>query len=429
MTARKTIWLALASVGVLFAVCCGAIGWWLGRSLAPEQLPILFAMFGATAFLLVLSLAALGVALELRLLRPLQAVAESTHIIQHAHPGHDLELPVHHWLGELPVTLLDLGTELHKARREISLALARGAEQADVEKSRLETVLLELTEGVIVCDPQGHILLYNPAALKVLANEETVGLGRSLYDFCARAPVEHALEHLSGGDEDATRDRDATFIGSTVASGRLIRCRLRMVELDTHVQFGFVLAFDDVTRQIEVLGQRDKLLRRVLLELREPMASVRAAASNLSNPEIDAESRTRFEHVVAEEAAALSARLEQFSEDSRSFVGRDWLMGDIYSGDLVRLVARRLPKDSGVRITMTGLPVWLTADSHALVLAICLLLERLHEHTGASEFDIESSLGDNRGYLDLVWPGSPVRRARDSAPSSASWPESPLRAT
>ncbi|MDH3716231.1 MAG: exonuclease domain-containing protein, partial [Gammaproteobacteria bacterium] len=337
----------------------------------------------------------------------------SMRIIQHAHAGHDLELPAHHWLGELPAALLDLGTELHKARREISQALARGAAQAEVEKSRLETVVLELTEGVIVCDRLGRILLYNPAALKVLANEETVGLGRSLYDFCARAPVEHALEHLRGSDTQAVNsERDATFISSTVTSGTLLRCRLRLVSLDAHSESGFVLAFDDVTRQIDALRQRDRLLRRILDDLRKPLASVRAAAANLSsNPELDDRSRARLGNVVAEESAALNARLEHLSENSRSFVGRDWLMGEVYSSDLVRLVSNRLPADSGVQITMTGLPSWITVDSHALVLAICQLLQRLREHTGVGEFDIELSPGGDHAYLDLVWRGSPLLQA------------------
>jgi DNA polymerase-3 subunit epsilon len=425
VTARKLIWLALATLAVLITVCCAAIGWWLGRNLAAEQLPVLIALLGGAALLLVLTLAALGVALEIRLLRPLQAISESMRIIQHAHPGHDLELPAHHWLGELPAALLDLGIELHKVRREISQALARGAAQAEVEKSRLESVLLELTEGVIVCDPLGHILLYNPAALKVLANEGTVGLGRSLYDFCARAPVEHALDHLRGSDQEVVNgERDATFVSSTMTSGTLLRCRLRLVSLDAHSESGFVLAFDDVTRQIEALRQRDTLLRRILDELRKPLASVRAAAADLSsNPQMDAGGRARLEKVVAEESAALHKRLEHLSEDSRSFVGRDWLMGEVYSSDLVRLVAGRLPADPGVQITMTGLPVWITADSHALVLAVCHLLQRLHEHTGIGEFDMELSPGGDRAYLDMVWRGSPLSQATVAELSDEPLPE------
>ncbi len=425
MNARKRVWLALAGLGALLVACVGAVGWWLGRSLAPEQLLGLSAALTATVLLLALGLGALGAVLELRLLRPLQAISRSLRIIQHAHPGHDPELPAHHWLDELPGAVLDLGNELHKARREISHALARGAVQADLEKNRLENVLLELTEGVIVCDAQGHILLYNPAAARVLANEGTVGLGRSLYGLCARAPIEHALEHLRDSDSDAPEhERDATFISSAVTSGTLLRFRLRLVALDTHIQSGFVLAFDDVTRQIEALRQRDRLLRGLLRDMRESLASLRDVAQTLiSDHTMDVDRRAGYERVLSDKSNALIARLEHLRKDSRTIVGRDWLMGDVYSADLIRLVSARLTSERDVRITMTGVPHWITADSHALLHAICQLLRRLQEHTAVRELDIEASPAEELVYLDLIWQGAPVSQATLEKWSAESLPD------
>ena len=48
--------------------------------------------------------------------------------------------------------LLELGEVLHKARREVAAATAIGTQEIEEQKARLETVLRELSEGVLVCD-------------------------------------------------------------------------------------------------------------------------------------------------------------------------------------------------------------------------------------------------------------------------------------
>lgn len=65
------------------------------------------------------------------------------------------------------------------------------------QKARLETVLRELSEGVLVCDRDARILLYNPAALKLLPNRTALGLGRSLYELWTRAPIESTQQLLN----------------------------------------------------------------------------------------------------------------------------------------------------------------------------------------------------------------------------------------
>src|SRR5262249_50065532 len=61
-----------------------------------------------------------------------------------------------------------------------------------------------------------------------------------------------------------------------------------------------------------------------------------------------------------------------------------------------------------LELTMIGIPLWLRADSHAVLLALEYLVERVAAATGRRSFDIEPLLADQRVYLDLSWPGAPV---------------------
>jgi DNA polymerase III subunit epsilon len=57
---------------------------------------------------------------------------------------------------------------------------------------------------------------------------------------------------------------------------------------------------------------------------------------------------------------------------------------------------------------MTGVPLWIHANSHALVILIEYLLTRVQKLYGLAEFDIETLMGDRRVYIDLIWKGPPV---------------------
>ena len=375
------------------------------------------------------ALAALWTFIDIALLRPLAAIERGADIIHRTHAAHTLELPPTHLLGELPETIHTLGAELHKAKHEIARALQTGAAREQEQRARLETVLRELNEGVLVCGADARILLYNPAAVRVLANTPALGLGRSLHKLLAPAPVEHALEMLrhraQSGDTD---DQPVEFVCATVDTDTLLRCRMSLLftpeGAEAESDRGFVLSFEDVTGQLQTLNKRDRLLRTALEELRRPLANLRAAAENLAAyPDMKPAQRRSFETVIVQESAALSARLNGLASDNRQLIGGDWMVTDVYSADLVNAVIRRLRADGEIHLTMTGIPLWLRADSHAIVVLLEHLLQRIRRYNGASEFDFEPMMGDRSVYFDLAWRGKAIPAAELETWSSESLPE------
>jgi DNA polymerase III subunit epsilon len=382
------------------------------------------AMFAVTAALVIF-----WTLIDITLLRALGALERGADIIHRTHAAHTLELPPTHLLGTLPETIHALGTELHKAKHEVARALQTGAAREQEQKARLETVLKELNEGVLVCGADARILLYNPAAVRVLANAPGLGLGRSLYKLLAQAPVEHALEMLrhraQSGD---TEEQPVEFVCATVDSGVLLRCRMSLLFASTTAEAvtdrGFVLSFEDVTGQLHTLNRRDRLLRTALEELRRPLANLRAAAENLAAyPDMKPAQRSSFEAVIVQESAALSARLNTLASDNRQLIGGDWMITDVYSADLVSAVIRRLRAHEEIRLTMTGIPLWLRADSHAIVVLLEHLLRRIRRYNGVSEFDFEPMMGDRSVYFDLAWKGEPIPAAELENWSDDSLPE------
>jgi DNA polymerase-3 subunit epsilon len=303
-----------------------------------------------------------------------------------------------------------LGDLHHDARQAVTEAERTGAELMQEQKARLELVLREMHEGVVVCDADARILLYNPAARRLLNNSEALGLGRSLYGIWHRAPVEHTLEMLRHrGSPGTARENapNADFVAATGDDAVLLHCRLSLLPQSGPLGSGFVIAFDDITRKIEGLVRRDKAVRQAVDALRAPLANLRAAAENLQTKGIDAPTRKRFESMVVDESRVLSERFTDMAEASYRFVSAPWTMADVHASDLVASLGHR-GRQGMPRVTLIGQPLWLHIESHSVGLVLEQLLRRLHEYAGTTDVAVETLLGDRRVYMDLVWRGSPV---------------------
>lgn len=418
MNIRAKFWgllVVLIIVELIVFAATGIWGWELLQT--PEKRILLVLILGGCLFASTLALTIICVFIDVSLLRALSAVEKGTAIIAHTNPAYSLELPTHHSLGKLPQTIQMLARKLEEAKHEVALALRTGALREQEQKVRLETILRELSEGVIVCDNQARILLYNLAALGTLGQNQQLGLGRSIYKFLAAAPIEHALQILRHRFREQDRvDNNAEFICTTLGAETLLRCRLSLLSIQDPKQStldtGFVLTLQDVTAEIVAVRRRDDLLRSLLEDLRGPLANLRAAAETLTSyPDMNAKDRRSFEGVVAEESKALSARLNTLANDSRSLVGGEWVMADIFSADLITSVKKQLLLTHGPRLTMTGMPLWLRVDSHTLTTLIEYLVLQIQEYAEVREIDIESLMGDRRVYIDLVWQGTAIPSA------------------
>lgn len=418
MSIRIKFWSLCSLVVLIELVVFGVLSWLLYKQTTETQLRIYIVFYlGSAAFILSIVLITLWTYIDFALLKALSAVERGALIMAHTNAAHILELPAYHLLGKLPESIHQVATKLDDTKRDVSRALHIGAAREQEQRERLETVLKELSEGVIVCDPQKRILLYNSASLRTLGNRPTLGLGRSLYNLLARAPIEHAIQLLryraeSGGEDETTSE----FICATVEADTLLRCRLRLlptpVNQDSILDPGLVLTFKDVTSELDTLHRRNRLLRNILEKLRNPLANLRAAAESLSAyPDMEPEERQSFDAIIAEESAVLSVHLNTLAQDSRTLIGGEWSMVDIYSADLVKSLFRRLDNSRKFRLTMTGVPLWLRVDSHALVVLLEHLLHCLWRYQNINELDIEPMLGDRRVYLDLVFKGEPIPAA------------------
>jgi DNA polymerase-3 subunit epsilon len=422
MAARKRFWLGFGALALATAAVLAAAAWSTARS----DLPAPLAWAGA-AFVLIAALALFWLVLDRSWLRPSATLARELQLLLHGNPERRIEAPPGHGLGELVPAVIALAERWRTSHAEQARALAAATARLREQQSRLEAVLRDLTDGLIVGAADRRILLFNDAALRIFGGHPELGLDRSLDRLIAREPIAHAFEELRERQADRgpgpAAEARAEFVCATADGAGLLRCRMAPILEPDGTVSGFVLDFADATAELDQRERRNLRLAELIQAARAPAAALRAAAEVLAGGDaLPPAERSTFIGVLERESATLSDRLEALAAAAEELAVGDWPSADLYSADLVRWVNRRLATASPpLTLTAVGPGLWLRGDGYHL----CLLLERLaheiHTATGASDLDLEAEARGQRVDLSLVWPGRPL-----AVGSLNAWLDQPL---
>jgi DNA polymerase-3 subunit epsilon len=174
--------------------------------------------------------------------------------------------------------------QTHDAEIEARVHAANAA--ADADRNRFAVLMSELAQGVIVCNMDGRVLLYNRRARALFSAASghgvaALGLGRSIYGLFDRHLIAYALEHI-----EARGGGHRHFV-SVTESGRLLRVLVAPIpeaggmEAAAAVFSGYMTMIDDMTEAFDSESQRDLLLQELTESSRGPVGSLRAAAETL----------------------------------------------------------------------------------------------------------------------------------------------------
>ena len=302
------------------------------------------------------------------------------------------------------------------------------------EKTRLVALMSELTHGVLVCNREGRILLYNARASALLEHADAqsepapgalVGLNRSIFGILDKGPIVHALEQVMRRLDQQVPHPVAHFVttrrtmsapgrGGPAAApaGQLLRAQLVPVREEAQGGLsGFVLILDDITRAVESDSRRDFLLHQLTEGTRASLANLRAAAETLhDHPGMETAMRGRFVAVIREESERLSRQLDDALARGSDTLRSPWPREDIQAGDLVFALQRNL--DAGLKLAshVVGgeVPLWLHLDSHAIVQALTNLIGSLSAALAVREVVLELSSKGRFARLDIRWDGAPL---------------------
>ena len=301
--------------------------------------------------------------------------------------------------------------EAREAAIEAQIRAANAAAEAD--RNRFAVLMSELAQGVIVCNLDGRVLLYNRRARALFAASPghgmaALGLGRSIYGIFDRHLIAYALEHI------ASRRRSHSHFVTATESGRLLRVLVAPIpEAGVGDEggaglSGYMTMIEDMTETFDSESTRDRLLQDLTESSRGPVANLRAAAETLYDyADMDAEDHQRFLAVVRDEAEGLAGRVEAAARTYAAVLKARWPLEDMLGADLLTAACRRIADRCALQVSLDEVDagVWIKVDGFSMLQAMSYLAARLHDEYRIRDLKLRLSRDGAMAHIDLIWSG------------------------
>lgn len=225
-------------------------------------------------------------------------------------------------LGFLVESFNDMTLRIAKARDETRMA---GIE-VENQRAYLETILANLTAGVISFDAGYKIRTANQAAYRIFHIQVSGFIGQTLLDLTREHPeLSEPLQHIQNlleHGEDIWEQRIA-FLG--VNGFQELLCRGTPLFTPEGRRMGAVVVFDDVTDLIQAQKNAawGEVARRLAHEIKNPLTPIQLSAERLQHKlanELEPKSLAilqRSTETIVHQVEAMKEMVDDFSEYAR----------------------------------------------------------------------------------------------------------------
>jgi nitrogen fixation/metabolism regulation signal transduction histidine kinase len=236
-------------------------------------LALVLAVFGAVL---------LAIVLGNQLTRPLILLAEG---VREVAAGNLSARPVFassDELGGLTRSFADMTQQVADARTQVQ----RGVDQLESARTRLQTILDNLSAGVILFTREGLIDTVNPGATRILRQPLQAYAGRPMQEVPELAPFADAVtqrfQNLVAGSEPGEREQwqDSFELRASQPGAITLLVRGAMLPGDARL-----LVFDDITEVVSAQRAQAwaEVARRLAHEIKNPLTPIQLSAERLQH--------------------------------------------------------------------------------------------------------------------------------------------------
>ncbi|MCG6893605.1 MAG: hypothetical protein LJE65_08380 [Desulfobacteraceae bacterium] len=364
---------------------------------------------------------------------PISRLIEEAAIITFGNPSHRIKVEGSKEIVRLAEIVNEGAGRYEMLRDHVDREIRRATAEVENEKNILAAVLSEVPQGVIICNTDGQILLFNSTARELLGTPEIserkneasptehyIGLGRSIFGIVDRNLVVHGLDEISAKLDRRENNHVSSFIVPGCAKSLL---RVEMVPvLNSMRDFnGFVLILNDITEHIESDSRTERVLQRLITGIRRSSAGIRSAVETVIDyPEMDAGDRERLLKIIHGESQALGELLESEIKRGADRHLPQWPLAAVPACELVDLFVRKAQErfDIALDTVRSESDTWVRVDTFSLLFAMLFIQEQLLSETRERSFGCRLSREGGLVSFSWSWHGSPIR-----AETIRSWEE------
>lgn len=270
-------------------------------------------------FLAVFGAVALAVMLGQQLIRPLLILVEGVKQVGAGDLSPKQFVQTHDELGGLTYAFADMTNQL----RDANELAAKSLKQVADARAHLQTILDNLTTGVIELDNDGAIHTINPGAIRILQQELKSGAGLKLENIpVLRAFGESVHEHFSTLPFEQSAYWQETFELANLHDDEIITIVARGAWLSGTKK---LLVIDDISDIIS--AQRSvawgEVARRLAHEIKNPLTPIQLSAERIEHKfagkldEADRAILQRSVKMIVDQVDAMKRLVNEFREYAR----------------------------------------------------------------------------------------------------------------
>jgi DNA polymerase-3 subunit epsilon len=350
---------------------------------------------------------------------PVLRMAEQTRLITAANPDYRVSPEGARELITLANMINESADAYQALKSEVEVKVHQSHLALKEERNRFAALMSELPCGVVVCNLDGRILLFNNQAQEMLQSRNnqdsgsTIGLGRSIFATLERAPLAHALAVMNHAFEKG-QVKPSLGLMTKLCGDRFIRVNMAPVtsnSAESRKITGFVLTLEDITGEVDTDSERDRILQKMIDAVQISLGKLHRGINKTREvPVRDDMNCERHREVIDQVSSDLEDYLamarQLYSEHQKAYGNRE----NVLAETLVTLIANDLlERFAMVASSSVDGHIWLKIDSYAILQAITTLAGLLKAEHGISSISLHvTQAEDSFATLALHWADQSV---------------------
>ncbi len=254
-------------------------------------------------FVLVWILSVIGAIVNsLIITRPLRKLEKGAKAITEGRFG--FQLPLKGFLGK---ELTQLVKAFNKMSKRLKQYEDSNIETLSSERNKFESVVMSISDGVIVLDKEDIIQIINPAARKLLNRSNDELIGQKATNIWTHKINEQISNFINSIKLDSANNNEPNSF-ELIRDERTLKLYLAPLYNLNNEKIGAILVIHDRTKEVEVERIKQEFISNVSHELRTPITSIKCYVDTLCShgEQIDEKNKAEFISIINQETDRLS---------------------------------------------------------------------------------------------------------------------------
>ncbi len=230
-----------------------------------------------------------GIVLSRIIVSPISKLIKSAELIMNSKPTQNINILKN---GKKANEIDDLINAFSLMNNE----LKENLNEVSRQKKQIETILLNMTDGIIAFDIEGNIIHINPVAKDYLNIKDENSFNEIFDKFNVDINLEKViyLENWTSSEQKLNVD------------GRHVNLFFAPFKNENERPAGVIVVIQDITEHVKLDSMRKEFVADVSHELKTPITSIMGYSDTLIENEVDKETENKFLERISSEAKRMS---------------------------------------------------------------------------------------------------------------------------